>query len=70
MQNNVNTEGQPLRIHSLNIAALAEYLNSKGVRTTQGKIYQPLHKAHTEIIADDARFKVLACGKSCRISFN
>lgn len=61
--NEFNVEGKPLRVHELNIEGLAIYLNEKKVRTTQGKIYQPLHKAHIEIINDQSRFKVLACGR-------
>jgi len=58
-----NTEGKPLRIHDLNIRELANYLNEKNIRTTQGKTIQPLHDAHIDILNDDARFKVLACGR-------
>lgn len=58
-----NTEGKPLRIHELDIEALAKWLNEKKVRTTQGKLIQPLHEGHLEVINDPARFKVLACGR-------
>lgn len=58
-----NVEGNPLRIHDLDIEKLALYLNEKKVKTTQGKIYQPLHKAHLQILEDGSRFKVLACGR-------
>ena len=56
-------EGRPLRIHELDIEGLALYLNKNKVRTSQGKLYQPLHKGHIEIVNDPARFKVLACGR-------
>ncbi len=56
-------EGKPLRINELDIKELANWLNSKKIRTSQGKIYQPLHNGHIEIINDVARFKVLSCGK-------
>jgi len=58
-----NAEGSPLRIHELNIEGLARWLNDKKVRTTQGKLIQPLHNGHLEVIKDPARFKVLACGR-------
>jgi hypothetical protein len=58
-----NTDGKPLRIHELNIEALAKWLNERKVRTTQGKLIQPLHSGHLEVINDPARFKVLACGR-------
>jgi len=58
-----NIEGKPLRIHDLDIPALSSYLNSKNIRTSQGKLYQELHEAHKEIIKDPSRFKVLACGR-------
>ena len=58
-----NVEGAPLRIHTLDIVALAEYLYSKKIRTTQGKLICPLHPGHIEVLKDDARFKVLACGR-------
>lgn len=53
----------PLRIHELDIIGLAEHFNEKRIRTTQGKIIQPLHDAHREILADPARFKVFAGGR-------
>lgn len=58
-----NTEGKPLRIHELDIEGLAKYLHDKKIRTTQGKLIQPLHEGHLEVIHDDARFKTLACGR-------
>jgi len=58
-----NTEGKPLRIHDLDIEALAEYLYKNKVRTTQGKLIQPLHSGHLSVVTDPARFKVLACGR-------
>lgn len=58
-----NTEGKPLRLHDLDIAALADYLNKNKVRTTQGKVIQALHDGHLSVINDPARFKVLACGR-------
>lgn len=58
-----NQEGKPLRIHTLDIEALANFLHEKKIRTSQGKIIQPLHKGHLEVIADPARYKVLACGR-------
>jgi hypothetical protein len=64
MQNKiVNVEGKPLRIHDLDIESLAKYLYEKKIRTTQGKLIQPLHSGHLEVICDPARFKVLACGR-------
>lgn len=58
-----NTEGKPLRIHELDIEKLAEWLHSEKIRTTQGKQIQPLHEGHIEVLQDEARFKVLACGR-------
>lgn len=58
-----NTEGRPLRIHELDIQNLALWLHSNKIRTTQGKIIQPLHSGHLEVINDEARFKVLAMGR-------
>jgi hypothetical protein len=58
-----NIEGKPLRINDLDIEGLANYLYSKKIRTTQGKLIQPLHSGHLEVIKDPARFKVLACGR-------
>lgn len=56
-------EGKPLRLDELNITGLAKWLNENGIRTSQGKIIQPLHVAHTEIVSDPARYKVVACGR-------
>lgn len=58
-----NTEGKPLQLHELNIVELATWLNANKIRTTQGKIIQPLHEGHLEVLADPARYKVLACGR-------
>lgn len=58
-----NVEGAPLKLHELNIPEFANYLNEKQIRTVQGKLLQPLHSGHLEILADPARFKVLACGR-------
>ncbi len=58
-----NTEGKPLRIHELDIEGLAEYLYKNKIRTTQGKLIQPLHSGHLSVVSDPARFKVLACGR-------
>lgn len=58
-----NIEGKPLRIHDLNIEELALHLNSKKIRTSQGKAIQPLHAGHLKILEDNARYKVLACGR-------
>lgn len=58
-----NTEGKPVRIHTLNIEALAQLLHDRKIRTTQGKIIQPLHMGHLKVIGDPARYKVLACGR-------
>jgi hypothetical protein len=58
-----NTEGSPLKIHELDIQQLALWLNEKGVRTTQGKLVMPLHTGHLEVLEDQARYKVLACGR-------
>lgn len=62
MQHN-GTEGKPLRIHELNIEALALMLHENKIRTSQGKIIQPLHSGHLTVCLDPARFKVLACGR-------
>jgi hypothetical protein len=58
-----NTEGAPLKLHELDIARYANYLCSLKIRTTQGKLLQPLHEGHLEVLNDPARFKVLACGR-------
>lgn len=58
-----NTEGKPLRIHELDIERLAQWLHDNKVRTSQGKLIQPLHEGHLDVIKDAARFKVLACGR-------
>ena len=58
-----NTEGKPLRLHELDIEALAIYLNTNKIRTSQGKIYQPLHDGHIDIVNDIARYKVIAAGR-------
>jgi len=58
-----NIEGKPLKLHELNIAELALMLHKKGVRTTQGKLIQPLHDGHLQVINDPARYKVLAAGR-------
>ena len=58
-----NVEGAPLKLHELNIPEFADYLHDKKIRTVQGKLFQPLHTGHLEILADPARFKVLACGR-------
>lgn len=56
-------EGKPLRIDELNIEKLTEFLIKKKIRTTQGKLIQPLHEGHIEVLNDPARYKVLACGR-------
>lgn len=56
-------EGKPLRLHELDIENLALYLNKNKIRTTQGKLIQPLHSGHLSVINDPARFKVLAMGR-------
>lgn len=58
-----NQEGKPLRIHELDVEALANWLHENKVRTTQGKLIQPLHEGHRVVLNDIARFKVLACGR-------
>jgi hypothetical protein len=58
-----NVEGAPLRINTLNVENLSLYLHEKRVRTSQGKIIQPLHAGHLLVLKDPARFKVLACGR-------
>lgn len=58
-----NSEGKPLRIHTLDIEALALHLHEKKIRTSQGKVIQPLHAGHLKVIADPARYKVLAAGR-------
>lgn len=60
---NYNTEGKPLQIHTLDIEALANFLCEKKIKTSQGKIIQPLHSGHMKVIQDAARFKVLAAGR-------
>lgn len=59
----INVEGKPLRLHELNIEALAKWLHDNKVRTTQGKTIQLLHESHKEIVNDPARYKVLAAGR-------
>lgn len=59
----INVEGKPLRLHDLNIIELAEYLHKNKIRTTQGKLIQPLHSGHKDIVVDPARFKVVAAGR-------
>jgi len=56
-------EGKPLRIHELDVESLAQWLCDNKVRTTQGKLIQPLHEGHKIVLDDDARFKVLAAGR-------
>ena len=58
-----NVEGKPLRVHELNVEALAQTLFDKKIRTTQGKIIQPLHNGHLTVTNDPGRYKVLACGR-------
>lgn len=58
-----NEEGKPIKIDELDIEGLAEFLYKKRIRTVQGKLIQPLHIGHKEVIADPARFKVLAAGR-------
>lgn len=58
-----NTIGKPIRIHDLNLEALALWLGEKKIRTSQGKLIMPLHSGHLSVIHDPARFKVLACGR-------
>jgi len=58
-----NVEGKPIRLHELDIEALAGYLMENKVRTTQGKLIMPLHEGHLEVLGDPARYKVLACGR-------
>jgi hypothetical protein len=58
-----NSEGKPLRIHDLDIESLALWLNEQKVRTSQGKIIMPLHEGHSAVLTDEARFKVLSCGR-------
>lgn len=59
----MSKEGSPLRLHELDIISFANFLNSKKITTTQGKIIKPLHDAHKEILIDPARYKVLAGGR-------
>ena len=58
-----NVEGKPIRLDQLDIEGLAQWLMDQKVRTTQGKLIQPLHEGHREVLADPARYKVLACGR-------
>jgi hypothetical protein len=60
---NFDIEGKPLRLHELDIEALAIYLNKNKIRTSQGKVYQPLHEGHKDIVRDIARYKVVAAGR-------
>lgn len=63
METQFNVEGSPLKLHELDIEDLAVWLNKQGVRTTQGKKIMPLHTGHIEVLNDEARYKVLACGR-------
>jgi Terminase large subunit, T4likevirus-type, N-terminal len=56
-------EGKPLRIHELDIENLVQWMGNKKIRTSQGKLIQPLFEAQKEIVNDPARFKVVACGR-------
>lgn len=60
---NNTDEGKPLKINELNIEALAKWLCDHNIRSTQGKLIQPLSKSHLEIINDPARYKVVAAGR-------
>jgi hypothetical protein len=60
---NFDIEGKPLRLHELDIEGLAVYLNKNKIRTSQGKVYQPLHDGHIDIVRDIARYKVVAAGR-------
>jgi len=62
-QSDYNAEGKPLRLHELDIEGLSKFLHEKRVRTSQGKLFQPLFQTQVEIVKDPARFKVLACGR-------
>lgn len=62
-QKEYNVEGKPLKLNDLNIEALAEMLHKNNIRTTQGKLIQPLHQGHLDVLAVDARYKVLAAGR-------
>lgn len=62
-QQEYNVEGKPLKLVDLNIEALAIMLHENNIRTTQGKLIQPLHKGHLDVLAVDARYKVLAAGR-------
>ena len=63
MRNPTVEEGHPLRIHELDVQGLAQWLHDQRIRTTQGKLIQPLHEGHLAILDDAARFKVLAAGR-------
>lgn len=58
-----NIEGKPLRLHELDIEGLAQFLHDKKIRTSQGKLFQPLHSGHIQVLADPSRYKVLAAGR-------
>jgi len=58
-----NTQGKPLKINTLDVESLALLLCEKKIRTSQGKLIQPLHRGHLEVLSDPARFKVLAAGR-------
>ena len=71
----INTPGQPLRLHDLNLEGLAKLLYDKKIRFTDGKrigemfdkdgnsIYVGLHSGQKEVINSPARFKTLAAGR-------
>ena len=64
MQTNSKVEeGKPIRIHELDVERLADWLYDNKVRTTQGKLIQPLHEGHRIVLQDPARFKALAAGR-------
>jgi len=58
-----NVEGKPLRLIDLNVAELANHWSTQKLRTSQGKVIQPLHAGHLKVLADPARYKVLAAGR-------
>lgn len=71
----VNSPGQPLRLHELNIEGLAKLLYDKKIRFTDGKRigelidesgkshYVGLHDGQRKVIDSPARFKTLAAGR-------
>lgn len=72
---NSDNIGQPLRLHELNVQELTYELYKQGIRWKNGKrigevrdelgnaTFKGLHDGQRTIVEDDARFKVVACGR-------